>query len=156
MASVIKNPCSGFFTDLSESPYNSNNNIKSTIKIKPKINQTQDEFRSIKIYHQQNLALKAHRQISKKRCFENYCSYDQVCQFSASQGTPRRSYIENLTNDGKFINKRVRLFIHQTMCPEEKNISMSQQGFEMAVKQYFKKNKEAATGGAEAVTGSVL
>ena len=51
MASVIKNPCSGFFTDLSESPYNSNNNIKSTIKIKPKINQTQDEFRSIKIYH---------------------------------------------------------------------------------------------------------
>ena len=27
--------------------------------------------------------LKAHRQISKKRCFENYCSCDQACQVSA-------------------------------------------------------------------------
>ena len=28
--------------------------------------------------------LKAHRQISGKRCFEKYCSCDQACQFSAS------------------------------------------------------------------------
>ena len=28
--------------------------------------------------------LKAHRQISKKRYFEKYCSCDQACQFSAS------------------------------------------------------------------------
>ena len=30
------------------------------------------------------LGLKAHRQISKKRCFEKYCSCDQASQFSAS------------------------------------------------------------------------
>ena len=30
-----------------------------------------------------NNTLKAHRQISKKQCFKKYCSYDQVCQFSA-------------------------------------------------------------------------
>ena len=29
-------------------------------------------------------------------------------------------YLENLTIDDEFINKRVRLFIHQTMCQEEK------------------------------------
>ena len=33
-------------------------------------------------------SLKAHRQISKKRCFGKYCSCDQACQFSALQGTP--------------------------------------------------------------------
>ena len=27
--------------------------------------------------------IKAHRQISKKWCFERYCSCDQACQFSA-------------------------------------------------------------------------
>ena len=43
------------------------------------------------------------------------------------------------------------------MCREEKNISTSQQGRKIAVKQhFFKKNTEAATGGAEAVTGGVL
>ena len=31
--------------------------------------------------------LKAHRQLSKKRCFEKYCSCDKACQFSALQGT---------------------------------------------------------------------
>ena len=45
------------------------------------------------------------RQISKKRCFEEYCSYDQVWQFSALQGTSWRSYLENLTIDDKFTNK---------------------------------------------------
>ena len=39
------------------------------------------------------------------------------------------------------------------MCREEKNISTSQQGCEIAVKLcFFKKNAEAATGSAEAVT----
>ena len=28
-------------------------------------------------------AFEAHRQISKKRCFEKYCSCDQACEFSA-------------------------------------------------------------------------
>ena len=32
--------------------------------------------------------LKAHQQISKKWCFENYCSCDKSCQFSALYGTP--------------------------------------------------------------------
>ena len=30
--------------------------------------------------------------------------------------TPWRSYLENLTIDGKFVNKLVRLSMHQTMC----------------------------------------
>ena len=65
------------------------------------------------------MALKVHRQISKKRCFEKYCSYDQVFQFSVLQGTPRWSYLKNLTIDNKLINKQVRLFINQTMCQEK-------------------------------------
>ena len=32
------------------------------------------------------------------------------------------SYLENMTIDDKFINKRVRLFIHQAMCREEKKL----------------------------------
>ena len=67
--------------------------------------------------------LKAYWQISKKRCFERCCSCDQTCQFSVSWGTPWRSYFKNLTIDDKFMNKRVRLFIHQKMCLEEKIIS---------------------------------
>ena len=34
------------------------------------------------------LYFKAHQQISKKRCFKNYCSCDKASQFSALQGTP--------------------------------------------------------------------
>ena len=69
--------------------------------------------------------LKAHQQTSKKQCFEKYCSCDQACQVSASQGTTWRSYLENLAIDDIFINKQVRLFIHQMMCREEKSISTS-------------------------------
>ena len=84
--------------------------------------------------------LKAHRQISKKWCFEKYRSWNQECQFSALWGTPWRSYLENLTIDDKFINKRIGLFIHQTVCREEKNISTSKVllNCEIAV---FKKKK---------------
>ena len=42
------------------------------------------------------------------------------------------------------------------MCREEKNISTSQQGCEIAVKLLFKKNTEVAPGGAEIVTGGVI
>ena len=59
------------------------------------------------------ISLKAQRQISKKRCFEKYCSCDKACHFSALWGTPSQSYLENPTVDCKFINKRVRLFINQ-------------------------------------------
>ena len=57
--------------------------------------------------------LKAYQQISKKGCFEKYCSCDKACPFSAVYGTARWSNSENLTID-KYINKRVRLFIPQT------------------------------------------
>ena len=36
-----------------------------------------------KIKLEKSEKLKAHRQISKNRCFENYCSCDEACQFSA-------------------------------------------------------------------------
>ena len=78
--------------------------------------------------------LKAHRQISKKQCFKKSCSHDQVCQFWALKGAPWRSYLENLKIDDKFINKWVRHFIHQMMCREEKIISTSLQGCEIALK----------------------
>ena len=34
-------------------------------------------------YNKDNDKLKAHRQISKKRCLEKYCSCDKTCPFSA-------------------------------------------------------------------------
>ena len=55
-------------------------------------------------------------EISIKLWFGKYCSCDKACQFSARYGTPWRNYLENQTVDGKFINKRVRLFMHQTPC----------------------------------------
>ena len=64
-----------------------------------------------KNYHSSRL--KAHRQIFKKQYFEKYFSCDKSCQFSALQGTPWQSYLENPTNEDKIINKRVRLYIHQ-------------------------------------------
>ena len=67
--------------------------------------------------------LKAHQQISKKWCFQKYCSSDQAHQFSALQSKPWQSYLENLTIDEKYINKRVRLCICQTMCQEKIYIS---------------------------------
>ena len=71
------------------------------------------------------LSLKADQQISEKWCFEKHCSCNQACQFSVSQSTPWRSYLENLTIDDKFINKWVWLFMYQTKCQEEKIISTS-------------------------------
>ena len=99
--------------------------------------------------------LKAHRQISKKQCFEKYCSCDRVCKVSALEATLWRNYLENLTIDDKLINKQVPLFIHQTMCREEKIVSTSQQAWEM-FNYFFKKDTKAATGKAEAATGGVL
>ena len=74
------------------------------------------------------ICLKAHRQISKKWCFEKYCSFDKACQFSALENTPWWSYLANLEIDDKFVNKWVLRFIHQTMmrvsktCWEDKNL----------------------------------
>ena len=57
----------------------------------------------------------AHWQLPKKQCFEKYRSCDKTCKFSDTESTtPWQRYLENLTINDKFINKRVRLFIHQT------------------------------------------
>ena len=42
-----------------------------------------NEDNEILKYNHGEKSLKAYRQISTKRCFEKYGSYDQVCQFSA-------------------------------------------------------------------------
>ena len=39
-------------------------------------------------------SLKAHWQISKKLCFEKYCSGDKACKFSALLSTPWQSCLE--------------------------------------------------------------
>ena len=44
---------------------------------------------------------------------------------SAIRVHTNRVIYKNLKIEDKFINKRVPLFIHQAMCPEEKNISTS-------------------------------
>ena len=59
--------------------------------------------------------LKAHRQISEKRCIEKDFSCDKGCQFLALKVTFIQSYLENLAIHDKFIEKRVRLFIRQTI-----------------------------------------
>ena len=58
----------------------------------------------------QGKLLKAHQQISTKRCFEKYCSCDQAYQVSALQDTPWRSYLENLKIDDKFDDKFINKF----------------------------------------------
>ena len=58
-----------------------------------------------------NIFLKTHRQISKKRCFESYCSCDETCQFSALENV----IWKKMAIDSKQINKRVWIFIYQTM-----------------------------------------
>ena len=60
-----------------------------------------------------------------------------------------------MTIDENFINKPVRLFIHQTMCQKEKVIS-SHNKVAKQLFNYFLKNTEVATEGTEAVTGGVL
>ena len=60
--------------------------------------------------------LKAHRQISEKLCIEKDFSCDKGCQFLALKGTFIQRYLENLAIHDKSIEKRVRLFIHQTTC----------------------------------------
>ena len=71
--------------------------------------------------------LKAHWQISKKLCFEKYCSCDKACQFLALQGTPWRRFLENLPIDNKFINNESDEFKFDMSitCWEEKDISTS-------------------------------
>ena len=47
--------------------------------------------------------------------------------------------LENLTIDDDFINKRVRLFIHQTMCREEKIIKLHNKVAKYLLDYFFKK-----------------
>ena len=53
--------------------------------------------------------------MSKKRCFEKYCSRVKDANFQLYRIHPDGVVIENLIIDDKFINKRLRLFIHQRM-----------------------------------------
>ena len=62
------------------------------------------------------LSIGWHTNQTFSRSEKKYCSCDKACQFSALWGTPRQNYLENLAVDDKFINKRVRIFTHQTMC----------------------------------------
>ena len=55
-------------------------------------------------------------QISKKQCVEKHGSCDATCQFLALQDIPCQSHLEKPSNDDKYINKRVRIILHQTMC----------------------------------------
>ena len=64
--------------------------------------------------------LKAHRQISKKRCFEKYCSCDQACQFSALCGTPWRSYLRQHDNWRQVYKQTSSTFYTSNKCREEK------------------------------------
>ena len=64
------------------------------------------------------LILKTHRQISKN---------DEACQFSVLQGTHWRSYLENPTIYGKFMNKFLYIKHVSKTCWEEKNIRTSKQ-----------------------------
>ena len=50
-----------------------------------------------------------------KRCVKKYCSCDKACQFQLYRVHLDGVILENLEFDDKFVNKRVRLFIHQTM-----------------------------------------
>ena len=125
---------SGINTDVTDN--NSNNHGVNTITNEKTSKQTTSYKNNDKIIvHRDNYDSNLIKGTSTDtfRCFGKYCSCEQACQFSALQGTPWWSYLENLTIDDKFINKRVRLYMHQTMYGEEKNICTSQQGCEIAV-----------------------
>ena len=66
--------------------------------------------------------------------------------------TAWQNYLENLTID----TKQVRLWIHQTMFWEEKNIVHLARLQNSTLIVLSLKNMEAATGGAEAVPGHAL
>ena len=51
------------------------------------------------------LSLKVHRQISKKRCFEKYFSFDKACHFQLYGRHPDGVIWKKLIIDDKYINK---------------------------------------------------
>ena len=53
---------------------------------------------------------------SKKQRLKKYCSRDKACQLSALWGIFWWIYLEKLIIGDKYINKRVQLYTHQTMC----------------------------------------
>ena len=67
-------------------------------------------------------SLKAHQQISKNSVLKSIVHVTKHTNFQLYKVHPDRV---NLTIDNRFINKRVRLFTHQTMCQEEKIIFTS-------------------------------
>ena len=77
--------------------------------------------------------LKAHRQISKKTVFQKVLFMWPSMPIFSFIGYTLAELFRKPTIDGKFINKRVRLFIHQTMCREEKITFTSKRGCQIAV-----------------------
>ena len=67
--------------------------------------------------------------------------------FSFTGYNLKKLFLENLTIDDKFMNKRVRHFIHQTMCQEEKHLYVITRLLNSCLITFLKKNAEAATGG---------
>ena len=64
-------------------------------------------------------SLKVHQHISKNSVSESIVHVTKHINFQLYKVHPDKV---NLTIDSRFINKRVRLFIRQTMCEEEKII----------------------------------
>ena len=48
--------------------------------------------------------------------FQKVSTSNKVCQFSALQCIFSWGYLEKPTTDKKHIHKRVRIFMHKTMC----------------------------------------
>ena len=84
---------------------------------------------------------------------EKYCSCDQACQFSALYGTHWRSYLENLIINDKFINKQSSILYASKDVSRRKNYFIARFNCLITLKKI---KTEAATWGAEAVTGGVL
>ena len=81
--------------------------------------------------------LKTQLQISKTRCVDTYCSCNRASQFSASQDIHCTNYLEKPTNNEKYINKRDRLFIHQTMCVSKLTCQGEKISFVVAIRTSF-------------------
>lgn len=69
------------------------------------------QYKSDKI----SIFLKEHQQISMKRSFEKYCSWDKAQTILSFLGHTLTELFGKLIIDEKYKNK-VQLFIHQTIC----------------------------------------
>ena len=110
--------------------------------------------------------LKAHLQISKKRCFGKYCSCDQACHCSCDQagifsfkGYTLTELFRKSDNWRQIYKQTSSTFYSSNDVSRRKKIlirhnKVAKQLLNTVV--LFQKNTEAATGDAEAVTGGVL